>query len=476
MQYREYGKTGKNISLLGMGGTRFIHDATDVKQFTKNVDLVLKAMDAGINYFDTAPTYASGTSEKIMGAAFSQTRNHNIFVSTKSMLSMDPTSDDVRRRIEHSIKTLCIERIAFFHMWSILTIEQYKKIIAPNGPYEGALKAKEEGLIEHICFSAHCNGNETAEILDGGLFEGVTLGVNVLNYRHRLEGLRKARDLSLGVAVMNPLAGGLLPQNPDYFRFLSQGELSIVDSAIQFLVSFKEISTILIGIGCERDLNEAVVALDKQPEERFFKKIEAEFSGTVDSLCTTCGYCRDCPANLPVDRLMGTYNEFILSGSNISSFHERMREWWGIYPFELFPCKECGLCEKKCTQHLPIIERIQKINEINRIEFQKWKDIAGRIFSDKNKKIGIYGLSFDAEYLLKFRNLWYENVDLDFFDSNPVKWGKRVLDSDFYIKPPAELLSSGVECIVIAARKYAGEIMVFLKDYVSDNMQILTIE
>jgi predicted aldo/keto reductase-like oxidoreductase len=476
VQYREYGTTGKKVSLLGIGGARFIHDATDSTQFTKNVDLVLKAMNAGINYFDTAPTYASGTSEKILGTAFAQTRNYNTFVSTKSMLSMDPTSDDVRRRIEQSIKTLCVERITFFHMWSILTIEQYKKIIAPNGPYEGALKAKEEGLIEHICFSAHCNGNEAAEILDSGLFEGVTLGVNVLNYRHRLKGLRKAWDLGLGVAVMNPLAGGLLPQNPEYFKFLSQGGMSVVDSAIQFLVNFKEISTILIGIGCERDLNEALAALDKQPGEKFFKKIEAEFPGTVDSLCTTCNYCYGCPINLPVCRLMGTYNEYLLSNRSIAHFHERMRDWWGIYPFELFPCKGCGLCEEKCTQHLPIIERIQKINEINKMEFQKWKDIAVRIFTGTSNKIGIYGFSYDAEYLFKCRNLWYENIDLDFFDSNPAKWGKRVLDSNFYIKPPSEILASGVERIVIAARKYAVEIRIFLKDYVPDNIQILTIE
>jgi len=475
MQYRKFGVTGKEVSLLGLGGSRFLYGTVDSAQFGKNVELVLKAMDAGVNYFDTAPTYVSGMSEKIYGMAFSQMRSHKAFISTKSMLSMDPTADDVRRRIEDSLKTLCVERINFFHMWNVLTIEQYRKIIAPNGPYDGAKKAKEDGLIEHICFSAHCDGKETAEILDGGLFDGVTLGVNVLNYRHRIEGLKKAGKQGLGVAVMNPLAGGLLPQNPEYFGFLTGNGCSIVDSAIQFLVSFEEVSTILIGISCERDLEEALAALGKQPQEDFFQKVEAGLPAAIDSLCTTCGYCDGCPAVLPVNRLMGTYNEYILSGNNIQHFHERMRDWWGINPFEVYSCKECGYCEKKCTQHLPIIERIKEINEINKEEIKKWKDITERIFGGTNKKIGIYGFSFDAEYLLICRNLWYEDAELEFFDSNPAKWGKRVLDSNFYIKPPSEIMPNGIERIVIAARKYSEEIKVFLKDYVSKDVEIVTL-
>jgi len=128
MIYRTYGRTGKKVSLLGMGGARFTHNASDGTVFSKNVDLVLKAVEAGVNYFDTAPTYAAGTSEKIFGAAFSQIHD-NIYVSTKSMLSMEPSADEVRRRIERSLQTLHIEKITFFHMWSILTMEQYRRII-----------------------------------------------------------------------------------------------------------------------------------------------------------------------------------------------------------------------------------------------------------------------------------------------------------------------------------------------------------
>ena len=145
MQYRHYGNTQKQVSLLGMGTSRL---SGNEAQFSVNVDLVHRALALGINYFDTAPTYASGTSEKILGAAFQEHRTRDFMVASKSMLSMDPTADNVLRRIESSLKTLHVDKIDFFHMWSVLTLEQYEKIIAPGGPYEGALRAREQGLIE----------------------------------------------------------------------------------------------------------------------------------------------------------------------------------------------------------------------------------------------------------------------------------------------------------------------------------------
>ena len=69
MLYRNYGKTGKRVPLIGMGTVRF---SPETKDFSKNVGLVLRALELGINYLDTASTYANGTSEKILGAAFQE--------------------------------------------------------------------------------------------------------------------------------------------------------------------------------------------------------------------------------------------------------------------------------------------------------------------------------------------------------------------------------------------------------------------
>jgi predicted aldo/keto reductase-like oxidoreductase len=476
MIYREYGKTGKNVSLVGMGSSRF--DSDNIL-FSKNVDLVLKALELGINYFDTAPTYASGASEKILGAAFAQVKK-DFFVATKSMLSMEPTADDVLRRIEMSLQILCVDKITFFHMWSILNIQQYKQIIAPHGPLEGVIKAKELGLVEHICFSAHCDGQEIAEILCDGLFDGVTLGFNALNFRYRIDGLKKAYEMGLGVAIMNPLGGGLIPRNPDYFQFLREDDCGIVDSSLRFVASHKEVSTLLIGVNNERDLLEGVQIFS---ENNLFsdEKLTAIYSSATNSLdnylCTACGYCSGCPVDLPVKKLMSLYNEYLISNKNIEHYNLRSYEWFRISSLDTFACIKCGKCETKCTQHLPIIDRITEMNKFSQREIKKWQEIADRVFPKNGEKTGIYGISFDAEHLLRSYTMIHGKIDFPivFFDSNNAKWGKQFMDAKYIILPPDAIPNSNIKRIVVTAKKYYAQIKIFLKNYVTDDVEIVSI-
>ncbi len=474
MQYRNYGNTLKRVSVLGMGTSRLSGKETD---FKSNIELIDRALELGINYFDTAPTYASGTSEKILGAAFQNYKEKNFMVASKSMLSMEPTADDVLRRVDSSLKTLHIEKIDFFHMWSILTMDQYERIIAPGGPYEGALKAKEHGLIDHICVSVHCGGEELNRIILDGLFDGVTLGFNALNYRHRLDGLRLAASKGMGTAIMNPLAGGLIPQNPVYFQNLCQPGGTVIDGAIQFVASHPQVSTILIGINSERDILEAVKALEAVPalNENQWEEIADRLPVPAEALCTMCDYCRGCPAGIRVSRLMGAYNEYVLSGRDETHFHEWRKMYYGAYPFETTPCVKCGQCESKCTQHLPIIRRIQIMNEICGKEADKQRTLCEKYFPETGyPKTGIYGMSITAETLLKAYQTFYGRLPQQtyFLDSNPAKWGNNLFDTDQTIHSPEEIQKLGIERIIIAAPKYEKPIREFLKNYVTEGTEI----
>ena len=74
------------------------------------------------------------------------------------------------------------------------------------------MKCKEEGLIDHIVISTHLPGPQVKEIIQKNEFEGVLLGVNILNFPYRWEGVQAAYEAQLGVVAMNPLSGGLIPQ------------------------------------------------------------------------------------------------------------------------------------------------------------------------------------------------------------------------------------------------------------------------
>ena len=163
MIYREFGKTGEKLSVLGFGGIRFPKELYMTEPGREELaELAVEAWKNGINYFDTAPSYCNQKGELIYGMAFRHMKD--FYVSTKSQISEDPTADDVRRRLETSLRRMGLEKIHFYHMWCILDIDQYRRVIAPGGPYWGALKAKEEGLIDGIGMQSHVSITDVLDL------------------------------------------------------------------------------------------------------------------------------------------------------------------------------------------------------------------------------------------------------------------------------------------------------------------------
>lgn len=364
MIYKEYGNTGKKVSSIGFGGMRFRKEDYS-KSLEEAAKVVIRANELGINYFDTAPFYCDDMSEEVMGAAFKHMPNQ-FYVSTKSGISSEKNSDEVRRRIDKSLTRLGVSKINFYNMWCILNLDQYRKVIAPGGPYEGALKAKEEGLIDHIVFSTHCSGEEIETIVNEGYFEGVTLGYNATNFAFRQRGIKAAYEKGLGVVTMNPLGGGIIPQNPDYYSFLKENDKdTLVQAALKFNASHKEITVTLAGMGSIAEVEENVKAgvnFGEMTPEKIIK-MSQKLNSSLDSLCTGCQYCKGCPSNIDIPKFMDSYNMYILK-NNDKEIINRLKNHWSVDPKFAADCIACGQCERKCTQHLPIIERLKHIADI----------------------------------------------------------------------------------------------------------------
>ena len=366
MVYKEFGRTGKMVSAIGVGGMRFKPD-----EYKKDIkicsEIILRAHEKGVTYFDTGPGYCDDYSEAIMGEAFKQMKYGEFYISTKCGLWHAKDADGTRRMIEKSIKKLNVPKITFYNMWCILKMDDYRKMTAKGGMYEGMLKAKEEGLIEHICCTVHLNGEETAIIADEGLVEGITLGYNAINFAYRRAGVTACHKNNKAVVAMNPLGGGIIPQHPDYFKFLAENSTdSIVVSALKFLVAHKEITVALLGASSIDELNEALLATDNLPvvDEAYLNDLSEKLKKDLDTLCTCCSYCDHCPEGLPVPKLIEAYNEKILwGGDDMKKVLNRLSYHWDTSPKLAKKCTGCGKCEKLCTQKLPIIERLKKISQ-----------------------------------------------------------------------------------------------------------------
>ncbi|MCK5861709.1 MAG: aldo/keto reductase [Candidatus Hydrogenedentes bacterium] len=356
----EFGNTGARVSRLGFGGMRF-----EAPEKTEEMAAVVKhAFDAGITYFDTAPAYCDDKSEIIFGTAIQEIKKTGrpFYVSSKTM---EATPDGVRRHCERSLERLHLDAIDFYHVWCLVQPEDLSKRKA-----QGILKVfrdlKEEGLVRHISVSTHLEHGHIEAMLDEGegLFESMLLGLNIQNYHLRYAGVQAAAKRGMGVVTMNTLGGGILMDYPDRYRQIIQpGDASILETALRFNLSLPGIAVALVGFRNSKDVDEAVEVVNR------FKALSAsEISAASDQLrslyqefCTQCGYCSDCPQDIPVVRLMEAYNRGMIKGVDIALEH--MHYHWNStdVPALLAACTQCRACEEECTQQLPILARFEEM-------------------------------------------------------------------------------------------------------------------
>jgi predicted aldo/keto reductase-like oxidoreductase len=359
--HKLYGATGIKVSAIGFGGMRF-EDQDNTDQCAA---LVRYAYDQGINYFDTAPGY--GKSEELLGVAFrtmlKERAQRPFYVSSKTF-GGDPAS--VRRDLETSLTRMGLEYIDFYHMWCILTPDAYAER-KRNGALKEFERLKEEGLIRHICVSSHMTGAAIGDLLADYPFDGVLLGYSAMNFAYREAGVEAAANARRGVVAMNPLGGGIIPREPGRFGFVrTREDETVVEGALRFIINDPRITVALPGFGNTTQVDEAIRAVDgfRPLTETQVAEIRSGIKESFNELCTGCQYCDDCPQGIPIPSYLDAYNHMLL-GNGPTDMINRLQWHWGIKLEDdyLDRCTRCGLCEKACTQKLPIPDRLAAIRE-----------------------------------------------------------------------------------------------------------------
>ncbi|MDH4202412.1 MAG: aldo/keto reductase [Phycisphaerae bacterium] len=367
MIYNIYGKTGLRVSAVGFGGMRF-----DLKQSQQaNADLLRYAVDQGITYLDTAPGYCEDQSEDIFGLAISQMadQRENLYVSTKGMPEEFDTADKAIAQIDKSLTRLNTDYIDFYHVWCIRRWKEYELAMKPGGQYDGLLKCKEQGKIKHIVVSTHLRGPEVQDLVSNNEFEGVLLGVNILNFLYRWEGVQAAHKAGLGVVAMNPLAGGIIPQSEESLAFLAGEGETPTQAALRFCISCPEITITLNGFTTKEHVDMACNVADKATPftDADIERIRGHVTDKMDKLCTGCGYCMGrCPVDIPVSNFMQYYNEKLLMNKTEEEMVKQLdfQQKWLLLAdrkANAADCIQCGRCEMACTQHLDIVRRLEEM-------------------------------------------------------------------------------------------------------------------
>ena len=354
MLNRKLGKNGPAVPAIGFGGMRFDH----IENQAECVELLQYAYAKGIRYFDTAPGYCQDQSEIRFGQGLQGLKD--IVISTKCS---DPQGAKVRETLEKSLTQLKRDKVSVFHIWYVLTMQAYEERLR-GGAVEEALKMKAEGRFDHLYISTHLEGDDVIKILSSGIYDGVTLGYSPLNFKFRQAAIRYAREHGLAVVAMNPLAGGQIPKHPEKFSFLHRtGDRSLVESSLRFDLTEPGISVALVGMGNKAHVDEAWAAIDATyapwtPAE--VASVEKTEGGRFAGLCTGCGYCEGCPEDIEIPKFMQAYNQKLL-GDGDQGILDSLRWDFDIPPARFADCTACLECEAKCTQHLPISQRMAEI-------------------------------------------------------------------------------------------------------------------
>ncbi len=505
MIYSRWGnrKDGPLVSKLGFGTTRFNPDDTmDAEGRARCSELVEYAIEKGINYFDVAPTYSNGYAEEILGNAFQHTEN-TVYVAAKTGLMIDRDGGEARRRLEQSLKLLRKEKIDFYHIWSVLNLEQLEEVLRKGGLYEGCARAREEGLISHLCISLHCDVKDALTILKKDLFEGIVISANVMNYKKWVPVMHAAAEKKVAVVTMNSLGGGVIPRYAPLFETVDSSDAPVSVKALRYMASFPEISVLLSGMPTKEIVDENIRAFSRAyTVENAVARDEFEIR-VDETLCSGCGYCSPCSVGIPISSCMQAYNHKILvesaknlmTGGQMSCEQEtgremsikqgniglaneiftRVRANGVIFP-DLNKCISCRACERKCTQKIPISRRMKWLESAAAAHGYTNSGMEDRLreierLCEDCRRVGIWPA---ADYASRIFDFWnnpeFENK-CEFFNASPAMKGREFRGN--HILSPEEIEISGVEAMVVMHFRLQEEICAYLKQRLPENVRLI---
>ena len=369
MRYTNFGSTGIKISKLGFGGMRFpMREINEKKVIDEDlaVPLLHRAFELGVNYVDSAPYYCESQSEAVIGKAL-KTYSGKIYVSTKNPVE-DADGGNWTGRLEKSLKNLGIEKIDFYHLWGI-GYENIKSWTGLEyGPLEAAVKAREQGLIGNLSFSTHDSAENIIKVIDSGYFESVTLQYNLMD-RANAPAIAHARKKGLGVVVMGPVGGGRLGEPSEVIlNLLAKKPVSTAELALRFVTSNEGVDVALSGMSDMKQVEENAEIVSREgsltPEElnRIDEMME-ENKKLAGLYCTGCDYCMPCPKEINIPMLFGIMNNhrvYGLTNHARNEYRDVVNGWSWVKSADASKCAECGECEAKCPQKLPIISQLKE--------------------------------------------------------------------------------------------------------------------
>ncbi len=242
---RPFGRDQQQISLLGFGAQRIVdeHDCTEGQA----VEIIRRAVEKGINYFDTAPSYSDGQSETRVGLGLQGLRD-KVWIATKTG---GRTRDLAWRDLEGSLTRLKTDYVDEWRIHNVMQPHDLESVFAKGGALEALMEAKEQGLVRKLSISGHTDPRLLAEAIRRFPFDSALVALSALDhfiYSFAHEFVPLAVEKGVAVIGMKVMALGKLA--PWY------------EKALRYTWSLP-VSTAILGISKMSELEADLEAVEK---------------------------------------------------------------------------------------------------------------------------------------------------------------------------------------------------------------------
>ena len=337
LQYRTLGKTGLRVATVGYG-----------TMITSDPSVIARAVDMGINYFDTARNYQNGQNERMVGVALGSKRK-KIFLASKS--SDDPSTErGILAEIETSLKELNTDYMDVWHLHGLDNASQITDELV-----EAQRKAQQQGKIRFAGVSTH----NLPAIVDRVIETKIQVVQSQYNFASAASygpALEKLHHAGVGLIAMKVMAKagghGSRPQRPANFA----------SAALKWAIKNPAIATTVPSMTDIDQLQENFSAMSAPFTEADSKILMARLEEIGPYFCRMCGGCQDqCPKGLPVADLVrfvmyaDGYGQFPLGREHflrMSTEHQQVR------------CSDCAACAVHCPNGVHVEALLSRAQQL----------------------------------------------------------------------------------------------------------------
>lgn len=388
MEYRRFGKTNKDISVITLGGMRYKHGWDEPRNVVADdtieecKDTVEKALAQGINHIETAHGYMkSETAYGIVLNDVLKLKRDSYYLMTKGAAF---TADEMRRMVEEQLRTLKTDYFDFYAWHGINTWDRYENACAKGGPVEELLKMKSEGLIKHVGFSTHARQEIIIKAIETDLFEFVNLHYYYFFQRNK-GAIDLAQSKDMGVFIISPNDKGGQLFNPSQKLSELTSPLTPIQFNARFCLSNPAIHTLSFGFPATSPFDQVDGIFPTSiplSEQDAAIKYNLDKQRLLDKYADFDGYCMandpsgiNIPEILRFRTMLKCYDMRTFGEYRYNMFVENDAWFDGAFPTEE---KLAKVDISKCPPSVPVIDLLRETHaELYKEPKKKEKRIMG---------------------------------------------------------------------------------------------------